>query len=333
MLMSPRHIAISLAAPAVPQHHRASVGPIGRRCGERPPQPSVPAIEVSVACEWAARAVGHALRAVGAEPVEVQAPGVDRCSAAQPAAIVYDLSPWNRGAAEQIPQHAAQTPILLYLPPSGAAFAALSHVPNLGDVRLQVQARDGESLGHLREAVGALVRDIPRVHIMTLLTESMPNLSSAAFLFAHGALRVLGSGRLPTVGSLARALALTPRTLQRRFTADGLPAPKAFIDWLTLAHVYDMMDARRLSMARAAAGSGLTSNDLYRTRKRVQRLLARNGTPLGVVLRQVQGCAQPFSVDRRALRTDCSKSLKTHGLLRNCTAGGKPDVASSSFAE
>jgi len=333
MLISPSTTAISSSRPCTTQRRRTVASPVTRRNGVRTRQLSAPAVAVSVACGWAARAVTHALRAAGAEPVEAQHPCSIRHAAARPAGLVDDLSPWDRTAGERVGRYEGQTPILLYLPPTGVAFAALSHVPNLGEVRLQVQSRDGDSLAHLEQAVGGLVRDIPRVHIMTLLTEAMPTMSSAAFLFAHGALRVLGSGHVPTVGSVARALAVSPRTLQRTFTTDGLPAPKAFLDWLTLAYVHVVMGTGCVSMARAASESGLTSNELYRTRKRVARLLSRNGNPLGSVLRKVQARAHPFSAARNASRTDSTRSFSAQGLRRNWAAGANPAVSSNSFAE
>jgi AraC-like DNA-binding protein len=184
---------------------------------------------------------------------------------------VSDLSPWDASAVEHLEQRSARIPVLLYLPPTGVAFAALANLSDLSEVRLQVQSRDGESLRHLRDTAAALVRAIPHEHVMGVLAAAMPGISSVAWLFGHRALRVLGSGRRPTVRALARALGFSPRTLQRRLAVDGLPSPKVFLDWLTLAHVRAVAASGQLTMARAAARAGLTSNDLYRIRKRVRR--------------------------------------------------------------
>jgi len=73
------------------------------------------------------------------------------------------------------------------------------------------------------------------------------------------------------VAAIARALGLSQRTLQRRFRADGLPGPKALLDWLTLAHLRHVSHAQQRSGARVAADLGLAPNDLYRLRKRVLR--------------------------------------------------------------
>ncbi len=241
-----------------------------------------PRIEVSVECAWAARAAAHAVRDIGAAPVPRPAPVTTGSPLSVSAALIYDLSPWDGTAVEYLRRRATPAygaPILLYLPPTGAAFAALSQVPRSDYVGLQIQSRDNESLRHLREATSTLVTAIPRVRIMTLLTESIPRLSSAAILFGHRALRVLGSGQRPTVGSIARALGLSSRTLQRRFAADGLPPPKAFLDWLTLAHVHAVAATRRQTTATVAGHSGLTSNELYRLRKRLSGLLATGRSP------------------------------------------------------
>jgi AraC-like DNA-binding protein len=202
---------------------------------------------------------------------------------------VYDLSPWDSSALAFLRQRSAAlatAPILLYLPPTGAAFAALAHVPKSEYTGLQVQARDGNSLRHLHDATNTLVNGLPRVHIMRQLTEAIPDLSGVARLFAHRALRILGSGQRPTVAAIARGLGLSPRTLQRRFAADGLPPPKALLDGLTLAHVDAVARMQNLSVARAAARAGLTSNDLYRLRKRGAHT---NVLPSEVLVRRIRG--------------------------------------------
>jgi AraC-like DNA-binding protein len=73
------------------------------------------------------------------------------------------------------------------------------------------------------------------------------------------------------VAAIARALGLSQRTLQRRFRADGLPSPKALLDWLTLAHLRHVSHCQQRSQARVAADLGLAANDLYRLRRRVLR--------------------------------------------------------------
>jgi hypothetical protein len=80
------------------------------------------------------------------------------------------------------------------------------------------------------------------------------------------------------VAAIARALGLSQRTLQRRFRADGLPGPKALLDWLTLAYLRHVSQAQQRSVARVAAELALAPNDLYRLRKRV----LRRAVPIGM---------------------------------------------------
>ena len=238
-----------------------------------------PRVEVRIASDWAARAACHAVRDVGATPVVGASYAVPLPRPSAPAALVYDLSPWDEGAVAYLARRAREAeriPILLYLPPTGAAFAALSRVPRSGYLGVQIQARDADSLGHLRVAATELVRAIPSVRILHRLAEGAPALSSAGLQFGQRALRVLGAGHRPTVASVARGLGLSTRSLQRRFQADGLPPPKAFLDWLTLVYVRTVAESGQATAARVAARSGITSNDLYRMRKRVGDL----GTPV-----------------------------------------------------
>ena len=255
--------------------HRPADGAAVRRVGTRSWSHLEPRVEVRVESAWAAQAACHAVRDVGATPVVGASYAVPLPRPSPPAALVYDLSPWDPAAVaylERRRREAERIPILLYLPPTGAAFSALSRVPRSGYLGVQIQARDAESLDHLRAAATELVLAIPRVRILRFLTEAAPPLSSAALLFGQRALRVLGAGQRPTVASVARGLGLSSRTLQRRFQADGLPAPKAFLDWLTLLYVRTVAESRQVTAARVAACAGITSNDLYRMRKRVREL-------------------------------------------------------------
>ncbi|MDH4351817.1 MAG: helix-turn-helix domain-containing protein [Gemmatimonadota bacterium] len=206
--------------------------------------------------------------------VQLESRAITRQALAGSAALVHDLHPWTRPAAERfggLVRGLRGGPILLYLPASGPAFTTFSQLPKTGDIRVQVQSRDPDSMAHLRDAAVGLIRAVPRMWIMEDLKRLVPNLSSAGYLFGHRALGVLAAGRRPSVATIARALGLSQRTLQRRMRADGLPSPKALLDWLTLAHLRHVSHFQRRSVARVAADLALASNDLYRLRKRVLR--------------------------------------------------------------
>jgi len=262
--------------------HRFLDDAVARRAGPASWAHVGPRVEVRVGTEWAARAACHAVREVGATPVVGAPHAVPIPRPSPPAALVYDLRPWDRAATAYLERRARKQegiPILLYLPPTGAAFAALSGLPRSAYVGVQIQARDAESLGHLRDAASELVLAVPCVRTLRFLTEMMPGLSGAARRFGERALRALAGGRRPTVESVARALSLSPRTLQRRFQDAGLPQPKAFLDWLTLLYVQAEAECRDVTPARAAARAGITGNDLYRLRKRVRELEGNDCAP------------------------------------------------------
>jgi AraC-like DNA-binding protein len=230
-------------------------------------------VGVCVESEWAGRAVSRALRDAGAAVIHLD-PMITPEDLVGSAALVYDLNPWTETAAQRfsgLVRGLMGGPILLYLPPSGPAFTTFSQLPKAGDIRVQVQSRDVDSMAHLRNAAVSLIRAVPRTWIMDRLQCAVPGLSSAAYLFGHRALGVLASGRRPSVAALSRALGLSQRTLQRRFRADGLPGPKALLDWLTLTFLWYVAHLQQRSVARAAADLELAANDLYRLRKRVRR--------------------------------------------------------------
>jgi len=232
-----------------------------------------PRVDVAVSCQWAGRAVSRALREAGALPITTNGLPAGAPPTQCGVALVYDLSPWDSTAVELLQNYSArnQGPVLLYLPPTGSAFAALSSIRPDCRFEVQIQSRSEECLEHLARAAHQLVGGVPRVRIMNLMSQSFPRMSSAAYLFGHRALAVLGSGQRPTVGAIARALGFSPRTLQRHFATEGLPGPKALLDWLTLAHIKASSETLEVSPARAAARARLTGNDLYRLRKRVAR--------------------------------------------------------------
>jgi AraC-like DNA-binding protein len=242
-------------------------------CGwDRTPRLDKVRVGVCVESEWAGRAVSRALREAGAEAVQLGPSAITPQALAGSAALVYDLNPWTQTAARRfggLVDGLLGGPILLYLPASGPAFTAYSQIPRAGDIRVQVQSRDPDSMAHLRDAAVGLIRAVPRVWIMDDLKRAVPGLSSASYLFGHRALGVLAAGRRPSVAAIARALGLSQRTLQRRFRADGLPSPKALLDWLTLAHLRHVSQVQKRSVARVAADLELAANDLYRLRKRV----------------------------------------------------------------
>jgi AraC-like DNA-binding protein len=253
-------------------------------------------VGICVESDWAGRAVARALGDAGAMPVRLEAAAIAARKLAGSSALVYDLNPWTEVTARCFPglvRGLGGGPVLLYLPASGPAFTTFSQLPRAGDVRVQVQCRDPDSMAHLRDAAAGLIQAVPRVWIMNRLTQAVPGLSAAAYLFGHRALGVLASGRRPRVATIARALGLSQRTLQRRFTADGLPAPKRLLDWLTVAYLRRASHVQQRSEARVATDLGLVPNDLYRLRRRVlrradlvgmERLMPRSPAPAPVTL-------------------------------------------------
>jgi len=299
-------------APPVCQSRRA-----GRLPATRDSSELLARIRVGVCVEsaWAGRAVSRALRDAGAVAVPLEASRITPHELAGSAALVYDLHPWTRAAAQRftgLVRGLMGGPILLYLPASGPAFTTFSQLPKTGDIRVQVQSPDAESMAHLRDAARGLIGAVPRQWIMDHLKRAVPGLSSASYLFGHRALGVLASERRPSVATIARALGLSQRTLQRRFSADGLPSPKGLLDWLTLAHLRLLAHVQKRTVARVAADLGLAPNDLYRLRRRVLRLADRLGeggcTPPSATV-AVEGRRDvlplPMTVERKDALSPC----------------------------
>jgi AraC-like DNA-binding protein len=252
--------------------------------------------------------------------VHLESSAIDSRELAGSSALVYDLSPWTEATARRFPglvRGLGGGPVLLYLPASGPAFTTFSQLPRAGDIRVQVQSRDPDSMAHLRDAAAGLVHAVPRVWIMDHLKRAVPGLSGAAYLFGHRALGILASGRRPRVATIALALGLSQRTLQRRLGADGLPSPKALLDWLTVAYLRRASHVQQRSVARVAADLGLAPNDLYRLRRRVlhRRGLLEMDRPMpgtaAPAWRAVEAAATLVTRERRPASPSCAQSTVT----------------------
>ena len=237
-----------------------------------------PHIGFCMADGWARRCATDSLRRAGAAPEPVVLDRLNGPCTWRFSALVYDLNPWNRTAELQLHRlrsAAPEMPLLLYLPPTGAAFSTVRGIPAPDAVQLQVQSRDTDSLRKLDDAMRWLIRSIPRTRVMELVSARLPRLPPIAYLFGHRVLTTLSAGHRPKAATIARALGISPRTLERRFARDDLPAPKAFMDWLTLLLIAATVDCFGVSPTRAGANTCLSPNDVYRLRR---RLLGKTGT-------------------------------------------------------
>lgn len=226
-----------------------------------------------VAVGWADRAVTSALRDQQVRPVRM---GVEELlsgsSPVRMSGLVYDFAPWTAEAQRRFRKLVAtvpELPILLYLPPTGSAFAALGCLPPAERVRLQVQGRDSESLRCLTDEVRWLLNARPRLQVLASLDFVIDSMESTAFLFAHQVLAMLGAGQRPRVHIVANTLGVSERTVARRLAQNGLPPPKRFLDWLTMFQVVAVAATADISIRRAGRRAGLSSNDLYRIRCRL----------------------------------------------------------------
>jgi hypothetical protein len=111
-------------------------------------------------------------------------------------------------------------------------------------------------------------------------------------------IETMSFGRKVTVVTAAAALGLSTRTLERRMSEAGFPGPKEFLDWLTLLHVCYSAEQYGQSLPRIAHTVGLTSNDLYRIRRRLMdrvgiHALRESDLFQAVLVAFVQRCQRP----------------------------------------
>jgi hypothetical protein len=157
---------------------------------------------------------------------------------------------------------------LLYLPAKPVAFDMATDILQRPATLVQLQSRDVDGLNHLGNAMHRLVSWVPCQSVINTVCAACHPLDPVAHLFVHRVLSELISGRRPSVFGVGAAMRLSPRTLERRFVRIGLPAPKRLLDLVTMELVARSADYSGASAAKVGRSFGLTSNDLYRLRKR-----------------------------------------------------------------
>ena len=226
-----------------------------------------------VETSWADRAIARFLREQRVRSVPLKVEDLLRQSPdRRVSGLVYDLAPWTPVAWHRfrnLTERRPELPVLLYLPPTGTAFSALGGLSHTERVRIQVQLRDGQSLRCLKDSVWWLISSGPRLEVMALLGPTVNNLSSTTYLFVHQILVMLGAGCRPSVLSVARTLGVCPRTIERRLAHAHLPPPKRLIDWITILYICTVAASSGASICQSATGVGLSSNDVYRIRRRL----------------------------------------------------------------
>jgi len=217
-------------------------------------------------------------------------------------ALVYDLAPWNNGAVRQIAvfrQMRPEIPILFYLPPTPDAFALVPACASLTNVRLLIQERHDRGFRGLEREVAWLLSAEPSVRLLNIIETTLPFGSSIAGRLTRNTLDQLASGLRPSVTDAAQALSVSVRTLQRVMAKDGLPAPKEFLDWLTLLHVHFVAAWHGSSEAAIARRINLDANQRYRLRRRLLDRTPHDGDVHGASIelssfrRRCGGCPRP----------------------------------------
>ena len=226
-----------------------------------------------VETNWADRAITRSLAELGARSVSVRMEDLLRQSRdARVGGLVYDLAPWTTLAWHRFRCLAERRPelsVLLYLPPTGSAFAVLGELPRGDRVRIQVQGRDAGSLRSLKDSASWLIDSSLHLEVMALIRLTVGNLPSTAYLFAHQVLVMLGAGYRPSVSSIARTLGVCSRTIERRLAHAQMPPPKRLVDWITMLYVGTLAVSAGKSIRQSATRIGLSSNDIYRIRRRL----------------------------------------------------------------
>lgn len=218
--------------------------------------------------------VETALRIAGFDAIPLEAggtaislPQLRECSG-----LIHDLYPWDITGTIQIEGLRHRFPdllILLYAPARAGIAQLLSFCAHLSGVRAELQqAFTSSEAERLRNLVISMMDDGPRPRLLRMIQAVTPDAPASAWRFTELALRSMGRGRL-TVGQLATGLGLSLRTLERTWHDAALPAPKELLEWLSLLFAGLLSGQSGISVASAARGLGIDTQQLYRFRQRL----------------------------------------------------------------
>ena len=237
-----------------------------------PAQNPNPVVGCAVTNEWANGLSHRSVELQGGRTVRVHPSRIALSESHSYSALIYDLAPWDDRALvgiNRLRRWRPELPILFYVPPVSRAVALIPRCGGIGNVRFRIQERNGNGMPEFRRDVEWLVQSVPSGEIITRLREAFPEMPSSLLQLARYVLRTPDGNQRPTVGSAARALRLSKRTLERRVRCDGLPAPKELIDWIMLLHVSFIASRGSTSMSMVARCVGVNANDLYRIKSRL----------------------------------------------------------------
>ncbi len=229
---------------------------------------------VCVAGERARQRVCRAIDVVGADPVPISYAQLQSGRYEGLHGLVYDLSPWTATSAATLIGLIDSRPeakILLYVPVRADALEMVSRFAGMGHVCTKVENSSVATFGLLCGLVGYVASGgadaLCERAVNEAIPELTPNMRNLVRVAAANVARPTSRGA-PNVDMLARELGVSPRTLVRRFTGVGLPAPKEFLDWMLLLQVADKTAREGGPALHAARTLGCNANAFYRIKKR-----------------------------------------------------------------
>ncbi len=190
-------------------------------------------------------------------------------------ALIYDLAPWNISVPSLLTalrlRH-PDLPILLYAPRRPEVSGILDQCRRLRALRISQQTHDNRHTGALDADVSWLFAAVYGERLRHLVDLLLPHPPSSVRRYIGQTIKRFsegGSGEVLTVASLALEVDVPPRTLQHAMEANGLPSPKAFLDWLTLLFASLSANVTGRTIAAIGRDIGVDSHRIYRIKGRL----------------------------------------------------------------
>jgi len=195
--------------------------------------------------------------------------------------LVYDASPSEENVSPTIRElwlRFPDLPLLLYVPPLpyiGRVLTATRDVPTVV-IELQTQALSEPE--RLRARIRELLGRTANTNFRRILGDVLSKMPDSLRLLIEQQVHSLEVGRpgQPSVGLLASQTGLTLRRIEQVSRSANLPAPRDLLDSVTLLWIAFGARRRGISTARFAKEVGISTERLYRMRRRLIQPSSRN---------------------------------------------------------
>ncbi len=195
--------------------------------------------------------------------------------------LAHDLSPADADVASTLRDawmRFPHLPLFLYVPPLSHVGAVLTATRDVPTVVIEMQTQAASEADRLRARFRELLGRAANTNFRRILGDvlsGMPDTLRSLVERRIHSLELGGSGTSERMSLLASKIGLTLRRIEQVSRTANLPAPRDLLDSITLLWITFGAQRRGISTARFAKDVGISTERLYRMRRRLIRPRSR----------------------------------------------------------